>query len=126
MYSDIKELLNDAKNIASGANDLQLKSLLLDIQQELMELFDENRNLREKIIELEKDNTLESNLEFHGNVYYNVSNKRFYCTSCWDSDKVLSSAIDVTPTKHLYKGFWCERCKRPKSTKIPNDTQLDL
>ncbi|EHU4981309.1 hypothetical protein C6809_RS12320, partial [Enterococcus faecalis] len=45
-YSDIKEMFIDAKNLASGANDLQLKSILLDIQGKVYELQEENRELR--------------------------------------------------------------------------------
>ncbi len=42
-YSDLKEFLIDSKNLATGANDLQLKSKLLDIQRLVFDLQEENR-----------------------------------------------------------------------------------
>ena len=68
-YSDLKELFNDAKNLATGANDLQLKSVLLDIQDAVYNLQEENKDLRNKIHELENNNNLEAELEYRNGVY---------------------------------------------------------
>lgn len=68
-YSDIKELLRDAKNFATGANDLQLKSVVLDIQDKVFELQEENRNLRDRINELKKEKLIESEMEYCNGVY---------------------------------------------------------
>ncbi len=53
-YSDIKEMLKDARNLATGANDLQLLSKLLEIQAVVFDLYDENRELRLQLEEVEK------------------------------------------------------------------------
>lgn len=86
-YSDIKELLIDAKNIATGANDLQLKEILLDIQSVVYELQEENRDLRNEIHDLKNANITEVDLTYRDGVY--VRDKDIFCSTCWDNNKKL-------------------------------------
>lgn len=108
-YSDIKELLKDAKNLATGANDLQLKSLLLDIQDKVFELQAENKNLREELHELKNDKIMDSQLEFHEGYYIRTTDKRKICSKCWDSErKMISTSIgelgQYCPVCNMYVG----------------------
>ncbi|CZQ84653.1 Hypothetical protein Tpal_518 [Trichococcus palustris] len=119
-YSDWKELIKDAKNFATGANDLQLRSVLLDLQDAMFNLSSENFDLRNRINELENQQILESELEYKGSVYYRKKDNRYFCGMCWETDKILSSALDRSGLEHENKTFWCEVCKRPRHTEIPN------
>ncbi|MFQ7654712.1 MAG: hypothetical protein ACLRKY_10795 [Enterococcus gallinarum] len=94
-YSDIKEMLKDAKNIATGANDLHLKSLLLDIQDKVFELQEENKELREEIHDLKNDKIMESQLEYKDGYYVRNTDGRIFCSKCWDSEKKLISTLEA-------------------------------
>lgn len=110
-YSDLKELLKDAKNLATGANDLQLKSILLDIQDRVYELQEENRELKNEIHELENDKILNSKLEYKNNAYYKKGEKTPYCSKCYEADKVL---ISMQTNAAIYSTTWtfsCPNCK---------------
>lgn len=104
-YADIKELLKDAKNLATGANDLQLKGKLLDIQDQVYELQEENRNLRLENEELKNAKILESDLEFHDGYYTRKSDGRNFCAKCWDDNKKLISTTEAD------LGEYCPVCK---------------
>lgn len=116
-YSDLKELLTDAKNIATGANDLQLKSLLLDIQDAVYDLQEENRDLRLKIHELENNNILEGELEYRNGVYTKGSD--VFCAVCWDSSKKLVRVRKVREGNSKKTDFICDVCKQWRVSDIP-------
>lgn len=120
-YSDWKELIKDAKNLATGANDLQLKSVLLDLQDAMFNLSSENFDLRNRINELENQQISESELEYKGSVYYRKKDNRYFCGKCWDADKILSSATHNSRDEDKLETFWCEVCKRPRFTTIPRN-----
>lgn len=104
-YSDIKELLIDAKNLATGANDLQLKSVLLDIQGKVYDLQEENRNLRLENEELKNAKILDSDLKFQNGYYTRKSDGRNFCAKCWDLNNKLIS------TNETDMGQYCPVCK---------------
>ncbi len=109
-YSDIKEMFIDAKNLATGANDLQLKSVLLDIQGTVYELQEENRNLRNKIHELENNEILDAELEYRNGVY--TKGKDVFCSVCWDRDKRLSRVRKVKESGDGNTAYFCDVCKQ--------------
>lgn len=81
-YSNIKEMLKDARNFASGANDQKTVSLLKDIQLEIYDLLEENRELKLENKELKNKKIKKDRLEFIDNAYY-IDNEGPYCTKCW-------------------------------------------
>lgn len=103
-YSDIKELLKDAKNLATGANDLQLKSVLLDIQDQVYGLQEENRNLRIENEDLKNIKLLDSDLEFKNGYYTRKFDNRNFCSKCWDLNNKLIS------TNETNIGQYCPVC----------------
>ena len=103
-YSDIKEMFKDAKNLATGANDLQLKSVLLDIQGAVYELQEENRDLRNEIHDLKNEKISESELVFISGIYQRKSDGREFCAICWDKDHKLISVHEAD------FGHYCRVC----------------
>ena len=91
-YSDIKEMLKDARNIATGANDLQLLSKLLDIQAAVYDLYDENAELRLAIKELQNIDELSSKLKHIGDFYYLPNDESPFCSRCWEASNKLIHA----------------------------------
>jgi hypothetical protein len=117
-YSDLKELFNDAKNLATGANDLQLKSVLLDIQDAVYNLQEENKDLRNKIHELENNNNLEAELEYRNGVY--TKGNDVFCAVCWDSSKKLVRARKVKEDDSSKTTvFICDLCNKWRFSDIP-------
>lgn len=115
-YGDLKELLKDAKNFATGANDLQLKGVLLDIQDAVYELQDENRELRLKVEELENNNILGSEIEFKSGAYYRNEDGPF-CTKCWDVDNKLVRLSTLPRDFGRMGTHTCANCENPFTIK---------
>lgn len=94
-YSDLKELLVDARNLAEGAHDLQLKAKLLDIQGLVYDLQDENRELRLKNEEMKRQEEISTSLVYKNNAYYDNVGKGPFCSACWDEKKVLTRFLNT-------------------------------
>ena len=123
-YSDIKELLKDAKNFAAGANDLQLKSILLDIQDKIFELQEENRELKIELHDLKNKNILESELEYRNNAYFKENNEEIpYCSRCYDVDKKLVIMESWAPYSSPNYEYKCPQCKNSYDSLIPYNSK---
>lgn len=109
-YQDVKEMLKDARNLATGANDYQTVQLLKDIQLEVYDLIDENRDLRLEIEELKNKKKYENELEYKGSYYLRKSDNRKLCLRCFDENGKSISLLDGSPhycpvCKFLYEGI---------------------
>ncbi|MFC6464968.1 hypothetical protein ACFP65_08300 [Marinilactibacillus sp. GCM10026970] len=109
-YSDLKELLIDARGFAEGANDINLKAKLLDIQGAVYELQDENRELRLKNEELQNNKITASELEVRENHYY-LNNQGPYCTKCWDTDSILVRVLKTPIPLRRLGDYRCPSCE---------------
>ena len=116
-YSDFKEMFRDAKNLATGANDMQLKSVLLDIQGAVYELQEENRDLRDKIHDLENQQIFESELIYRNGVY--LKGNEVFCSACWDKDHRTTRIRYVKDNRRSNAAFWCDVCKDWRFSNIP-------
>lgn len=86
------DAIKDAVKIAQQADNIDLLRLLLDVQKESLDLLEENRQLRERIKELEDNSKIGESLIFKYNCYYKENDKDFkepFCTNCWDSNRKL-------------------------------------
>ena len=90
-YTDIRELLKDARNLAEGANDLQLKGKLLDIQGAVYDLQEENRKLRIENEALKNNADLENRLLKEGRFWKDPQKDYLYCPVCWGKNHKLIS-----------------------------------
>lgn len=114
-YSDIKEMLHDARNFASGAHDQQTVNLLKDIQLEVYDLMDENRELRLENEQLKNVKAIDSELKRSGNFLKKKNDvENFYCMFCWDNENKLLRTVkefllgDITT-------YRCINCKYSSS-----------
>lgn len=127
MYNDLKEMLKDAKNIATGASDLQLKSLLLDIQGEIYELQDENRRLRLENEELKNVEIDMQALEYKDDAYYLKGRKdHIYCPRCLDKDKVMINMGRYALAFTKNYNAKCPECNTDVETSIPHNIDWGL
>ena len=105
-YQDVKEMLKDARNLATGANDYQTVQLLKDIQLEVYDLIDENRDLRLEIEELKNKKNYEKDLEFKGSYYSRKTDNRKICLRCFDE---RGNSISLLDNDQFY--YYCPVCK---------------
>lgn len=75
-YNDIRKLLLDARELATGAKDIRLTSKLIDIQGILYDLLEENKELKDQIKQLENDRALEKRLTKVGRLRRNGRNMK--------------------------------------------------
>lgn len=121
-YSDVKEMLKDARNFATGANDIQTVNLLKDIQIEVYDLLEENRELRDKIRELENNDITESEMKYIGNVYFFKKDGPF-CTKCFDDEKKkIRMSVENTWGSSFITAK-CPKCANEVITSIKKNTE---
>ncbi len=113
------DIVDNAKTIyalVKKLGDLDLLEKMADLRDEIFELREENRNLKEKLAE--KNNY---EMHFKHNMYWNPDEKDGpYCSKCWDDNKkairlqkqngeyycpvcrktVLKEIVDITPIKY--------------------------
>lgn len=110
MYEDIKSLMKDMRNIAESANDHQLLSLMLKLQTNIYDLQDENRKLRLKDEETQRNTEINSKLEKKGNHYF-LNEQGPYCTNCWDKEAKLIYVLDPPRPMMRLGNYRCPNCE---------------
>ena len=102
---DLYDIIKDLKGLAKKHNDNEMVEKVIDIQEGFFEMREqiegvkeENRQLREKIRELESCAELEKDLELVGGTYIRLSEKEQgqthrYCAACWQNYKKLYPII---------------------------------
>lgn len=119
-YSDIKELFNNAKNLAIGANERQLKNILSEIQTQVNELQEENKELLAKIHVLEKEDIINSKLVYHQGVFSMGDDlEEIYCPICWDKNRRLVRIRKIDKTRDGMTAFSCDVCQEWRFSDIP-------
>lgn len=103
------EALKDGISVAQKADNIQLVKDLLEAQQQIFDLVNENNQLKDEIKKLNAVVDIEANIERHKDAYItlkNESEKLIYCSSCWDTKKVLIQGQIVNTGK-----YQCPACK---------------
>jgi hypothetical protein len=109
-YQDIKQLMKDARDLAEGANDLQLKGKLLNIQSYLYDLLDENKNLRLENEKMRNDKLLRERLLKEGTFWKDPKKPDYlYCPVCWGKEEKLIPA-DYFKDSDYGEIFKCPVC----------------
>lgn len=117
-YTDVKEMLRDARSFASGANDHRTVSLLKDIQLEVYDLLDENRELRLENDYLKNKEIDKSKVEWKGHAYYpKDGSENIYCPRCFDKDGLLLNMIKIIPAYSKVYSAKCPECNTAVKTK---------
>jgi hypothetical protein len=103
------EAIKDGVEVARKADNIQVMKQLLDAQKELLDLFDENRKLKERIRELEVREDVSRNLRYDGERYWltrDGAEDGPYCSVCFDHDGKL-----IRLTNGATRGsYWCGVC----------------
>jgi len=118
----LADSIKGIKNIAVGMDNLELISKLIDLQEQAYSILDENRELRLKLEEHERNEEAAHDLEYLADYYYKKSDGSGpYCSVCWDTKKVL---VNVPFGK--YTSGWLGHCGSCKTrAKVPKQKILN-
>lgn len=112
------DILDNAKDLYAlikkiGNQDLLEK--MADLRDEIFELREENRKLKEKLSEREI-----YNMQFEDNLYWNVkpdgTKDGPYCATCWDKDKKAIRLENMEQDN----AYYCAVCKRSPENHAPH------
>lgn len=95
--SNIKDGMQVALDLASAANRAGDVAKLIATQQQMLDILEENRSLRDKVAALEDELAIESQLRRKGFEYFVVesddSGTGPVCPGCYRRDRVVSKLV---------------------------------
>lgn len=103
-------LLDTVKEIAGYAqqvDNIALNKAILELQKEAFANFDQIREMKERIRELEQQLAKKSEMKFTGQFYFVDGDSTPFCPVCWDSKQ---HAIHLIPTGDPNE-WECHVCK---------------
>jgi len=110
--------LSVLKQVLNVIKDSDLKIKIADLTSRIIDVEQENSELKKKIESLDQNEKINSKLTFEHNHYYfpkDTNKNTPYCSNCWDSKKLLiklhKDNVDCGVTYYS-----CPNCK--DSTKI--------
>lgn len=109
--------LEKMTDYVTGSKDPQLLTAVMEVQRELIAIQEENRVLRQKIIDLENDKIADGELTFRNGVYEKGND--VYCSVCWDRDRKLVRVRKVQKTADGFTSYSCDVCKAWRLSDIP-------
>ncbi|MCH4010362.1 MAG: hypothetical protein LKE77_08330 [Companilactobacillus sp.] len=116
-------MLKDISKIAKKINDSELNSSIIELQGQVMDLYNENIELVHDVSELKKEKEISSNVSFSKTGYVLLNKTGPYCPGCYGKSKKLvrlTSARGTRGTRHYYK---CSSCKSTFDVRFENDIE---
>jgi hypothetical protein len=109
--SNIKDGLQLALELANATNRAGDVAKLIETQQQVLQVLDDNRQLRDRVAELEDELAMDSQLEREGFKYYvreeSGSRTGPVCPGCYKRDRVVSQLVSASGGVMTF----CQRCK---------------
>ena len=109
----IVDNVKDIYTLVKKLGNQELLEKMADLRDEIFELREENRNLKEKLAERE-----EYNMFFERGVYWNVKDNQKegpYCPTCWDDKKkairMHEGFVGVVHPGAQNNTYLCHLCK---------------
>lgn len=106
----IYEIIKDCINAAQKADNIPLVQSLIDAQKQLLDLINENDNLKRENRELKENKIMLDKIVRHSDAYITLKDdphNLIYCSCCFDKDKKLVQA----QTDEDSGRYWCPACK---------------
>lgn len=108
VYSEISNMLKDISKIAKKINDSELNSSIIELQGQVMDLYNENIELVHDVATLKKERDITKQVAFGKNGYVFVNDDGPYCPGCYGSKNNLVRLTPDGSSRHYYK---CSSCK---------------
>jgi len=120
-------IIDNIRNVADvlrKADNIELYRQILDLQADASKILDENRELKEKLKELETSLQQQEDVEFKNNAYWKKSDGDGpYCVPCWDGKGKLMRMIDddgyvSCPNSECHYCYQTNECKRREQESV--------
>jgi len=106
----IIETIKDVVTLVQKADNIDLVKHVLALQTQAQELIEENRNLKEKVRELEGLLQLAKSLSFQAPFYVADGDPVPFCPRCWEADR---KPVHVVKIFGGARTRWdCVECRR--------------
>jgi hypothetical protein len=106
----IVENLKDVLKLADAANNLDLYKKLAELQTSILALQDENRELKDRVGQLNQQLSLKDKMHFTAPFYYQENDKTPYCPACWEGKNAAIHVLFVFDREDIAR--WdCPTCK---------------
>jgi hypothetical protein len=106
-------ILDNAKELATAVHEiknLELYERVLNLNAGIMDLVEENRQLRAKIEQLEKSLVLRDNMKFKEPFYYQDGDQTPFCPACFETNiRAVHAVREWTDEQQV--GWICPTCK---------------
>lgn len=123
----ITNTLTKMYDLVSGSNDPVLLKAVMEVQQDLIKIQEENRDLRQQVNDFKNEKILKSELTYKNNAYFKNENlKQAFCTNCYDKESKL---ITMKWHAHHYSTeytFICPNCKNEFDSEIKHNIDTDF
>ena len=126
MYTELRAVFEDVKNLAVGIRDKELHSKIIELYGMSMELMGENSDLKEKLKAKEtKDNFLETHdYKPSFGAYVKKDNEKiFVCSRCFDAEE---KTIKMQPVLYSYSDTVYYKCPNCKMEVFSNNRYEDM
>lgn len=114
IIDDVKSVVNAIQKI----DNVEAYRKILDLQGEVIDLVQENRDLQQSLTELAKKLDIRGDLLFRDDAYYTSDGDGPFCSGCWDSEKKIIRLHEVHTVGLSFK---CPLCKTSLSRKPSAD-----
>lgn len=81
------DTLKDVVTLVQKTDNIELVKHVLSLQTQALAMQEENRQLRERVKELEQALQFAKELRFEGPFYYAPDDKVPFCPRCWEADR---------------------------------------
>lgn len=88
VYSDISAAIHDVTNMAKAVHNQELSDKVFELSTMLMDLSNENMELKHKVDELQQDDDFQKNATFRDGDYWIDGDDIPFCARCWEADRV--------------------------------------
>lgn len=95
---DIIQSVKEAAKLAQEVGKIELYQKILDLQAAIMEISEENRNLKRELADLQQKFIIKSNLKFENDRYFLIEGDKKdgpFCSPCWDTKQLTVRLHDL-------------------------------
>ena len=113
----IIENFKDVLKLADAANNLDLYKKLAELQNSVLSLQEENRELKEHLAKRDEHDATQKNLKHDGERYWLEKDGKKdgpFCHTCWDRDNKLVRMRKYEKARGGYD-FMCDFCGRHRN-----------
>jgi hypothetical protein len=108
----IFENFKDVLKLADAANNFDLYKKLTELQASAQALQDENRDLKERVGQLNQQLSLKEKMHFTAPFYYQEGDKTPFCAACFEGKEHLAIHVQFSHDHPRETRWDCPTCKQ--------------